>query len=690
MQFIIRYSLVFLLILVLAFLTIVVGNTTHSFKTGGADTGPNILSDLISPDDPALVLSRSWEKFEGRAATIPDRGEPVELPYIIPVKEIAGPEKYLTFKTQLRWQGNNTAYAFTGTEGRRFMQIYICPPDQTPGQPANDCYNPVEGASYSRGYSSQLVIIPDLGGGVDMFIQTTNRIGGRTGVRRPPLIGTYQQLQSRVAQQSIVISLLVGSFTLAALISIILGMRIKRGHALILFGALTLVMSVRIMVNDAPVGLVLPELDSFSRLRIEYLTYYWLGPLFFGLVVQLFPIERMNYLRPFLYGLATAASFLTFTLDGLSLAYLLDFYHNITAVATLAALIVLTIACYKHRFQAWLATAAFTLILAGFINDSLYLAGKLPWSMELGNWGYGLFVMMQLVVFLRRNDMLEDAILRQARLRRHVYARLRRQSAALREAMNEAEQATRSKSAFLANMSHETRTPLNAIIGFAEMIECGMADKIGHTQEYAKDIMNSGNHLLSIINDILDISRIESSEQELDESTFDLDDMLQQTIRLVQPIAAKKEITLEYTADENRRIMLLADRRILIQALTNLLSNAIKFSPAGKRVRLLIMLRKNGTLAITIKDNGIGMSEKEMDLALQPFGRVSSPYNANIEGTGLGLPLVKTFIEIHGGKLTLSSKPDKGTNATISLPGERIQILQESDPEEETPISAVI
>ena len=244
---------------------------------------------------------------------------------------------------------------------------------------------------------------------------------------------------------------------------------------------------------------------------------------------------------------------------------------------------------------------------------------------------------------------------------------------ALRQAKEMAELADRAKSQFLANMSHELRTPLNAIIGFAEIMTDKLFGPLGDAryEEYALDIRESGRHLLTLINDILDLSKIEARQANLREEQVDLGEVFTSCGRLVAERAQRGTIELDIqSVDDIPAIW--ADRIKLKQILLNLLSNAIKFTPPGGKVTLNAVRQANRDVAITVVDTGIGMRAQDIPIALQPFRQIESTLARRHEGTGLGLPLTKAIVEMHGGTLTLQSLPGKGTTVTATMPAERV------------------
>ena len=234
----------------------------------------------------------------------------------------------------------------------------------------------------------------------------------------------------------------------------------------------------------------------------------------------------------------------------------------------------------------------------------------------------------------------------------------------------EAEAANASKTAFLANISHELRTPLNAILGFSELIARECLGPVGSPRykEYASDIHSSGTHLLSLINDLLDVAKIEAGRMEVEPQMVETERLLETALKFVGSKARERGQTLTIAVEQSAAV-LYADERALKQIVINLVSNAVKFTQDGGRIDVSATRNPQGDFELIVADNGPGISREKIDRVFKPFAQVDNRYDRQSGGTGLGLALVRGLCELHGGRAWIESEPGKGTRAIVVLPG---------------------
>jgi signal transduction histidine kinase len=267
---------------------------------------------------------------------------------------------------------------------------------------------------------------------------------------------------------------------------------------------------------------------------------------------------------------------------------------------------------------------------------------------------------------------------RRAHDARRRFQRVVRQLIAARD---EAQRASETKSHFLASMSHELRTPLNAIIGFSEILKTEAFGPLGMPRyiEYAADIHHSGQHLLSLVNDILDLSKIEAGVEHINTNApVDLTAKIEAICRTMSVIATENGTRLTSKLPPEP-VHILANRRMMAQVLMNLISNAIKFSHEAGIISVALTLEENGDVVVEVSDTGIGMTRHETEIALIPFSQIDSHHSRRHAGTGLGLPLVKAMVELHGGHLSIISKPGIGTTTRFTIP--HIRVIAEATDE---------
>ena len=234
----------------------------------------------------------------------------------------------------------------------------------------------------------------------------------------------------------------------------------------------------------------------------------------------------------------------------------------------------------------------------------------------------------------------------------------------------EAEMANRIKSEFISNMSHELRTPLNTVMGFSKLLTEHGRRKLPEADvvEYAELIHDAASHLLAIINEILDISKMQSGKYALDAREVAIDEVLAVSIQSLKVMAAEARVSIEFIQQPYKVPPARGDAVKLRQVFTNLIGNAIKFTAGEGKVTIEVVARSDLGLTVHIRDTGIGMSADEIDFALTPFGQVDGRHSRWREGTGLGLPIAKSLVELHGGRLAITSSKGVGTEVTVELP----------------------
>jgi signal transduction histidine kinase len=265
----------------------------------------------------------------------------------------------------------------------------------------------------------------------------------------------------------------------------------------------------------------------------------------------------------------------------------------------------------------------------------------------------------------------ERARVRIGELQREVAER-KRMEHQLRKEKILAEEKARNFASFLAGVSHELRTPLNAIVGFSELIKSGLhhKDGIDRAPEYAENILGAAGHLLELINDILDLSKIDAEKLELHEDLIEVSQLAEDAARMIRDRADEAGVIFEVTVRPDLPPVH-ADYRRMLQAVLNLLSNAIKFTPEGGFVSMIAGAGRHGGLEFRIVDTGVGMKPSDIPIALTEFAQVGHGLEQNHPSSGLGLPLAKRLMELHGGSLSIESEPGKGTSASLTLPPNR-------------------
>ena len=332
----------------------------------------------------------------------------------------------------------------------------------------------------------------------------------------------------------------------------------------------------------------------------------------------------------------------------------------------------------------------FPFIITPVISDNIYLK---TWKNSLLSiWGIALFNLLLLFIFIRiiliRNQQINEELLEKSKAEaflresqeiirqqnleldsrvRERTKELEENQIRLKESNLKLEDSSRHKSEFLANMSHELRTPLNSVIGFSELLKEKIFGDLNEKQtDYVNDILNSGKHLLELINDVLDLAKIESGQLDIFKTVFSLNKLIQFSVAIVAERAQKAKLSLKVLVNDSQD-MIYADERKLKQIIINLLTNAIKFTPAGGTITLTVQYSAEGAL-ISVADTGIGIALEDQTKVFEEFRQVDNALTRKAEGTGLGLAIVKRLIELQGGWLKLESELGKGSTFSLFIP----------------------
>jgi signal transduction histidine kinase len=388
-------------------------------------------------------------------------------------------------------------------------------------------------------------------------------------------------------------------------------------------------------------------------------------------------------------GLWGLFALIVFPPDSLSHQVLLALVVGTTAAASLVSLQSIPLASAGYI----LLSLAPLIVAFGRVGDPLHwfmtemLAAYAVVLIALSHNNYAQFL-EGVRLRLTNADLLERTAVANETLKRNLGElewsrnRLIQQAAQLRSLAHEAtlerrkaEAANLAKSAFLANMSHELRTPLSAIIGFSEMMQREALGPVGSTRyrAYADDINRSGEHLLALVNDLLDLSKIEAGKMELNEDLVDFGRLLADCVTLLRDTAARAQVELEIDRNAEQLPPVYSDERKLKQILINLVSNAVKFTSAGGKVQIGAAVLASGALQVSVTDTGVGIRPEDISKVFEPFGRLRDAIESGQPGTGLGLPLSRKLAELHAGTLEIESAPGRGTTVRLSLPRERVQ-----------------
>ncbi|MCE9649733.1 MAG: HAMP domain-containing histidine kinase [Parvibaculum sp.] len=510
---------------------------------------------------------------------------------------------------------------------------------------------------------------------IKLVIQLANYVHKQGGIVDVPRIDYLQHLDSQQRRESALPTALVLVLLLVSFATLTVGRSHDSYAGHVIFAWLSAASAFRVLFVSNLVWDYFPAFSEARKYDLEYLSLFMIAPAYYAFICYLFRNGKVLRIDKTVY--AVSAAFCLFALfvapfcaPG-TITLLREPFQLLWVVIAL----VLGFTIFKslltkpaQKIDALIVLVAAMTMIAYEIVSSLKIIGS---SLELSQFLIVLVTALHARAFVynfRRVAGERDSLTQNLKI---ANADLEARAKALSRAVAQAEEASHAKTEFLATMSHELRTPLNAVIGFSEMMKLEVFGPLGARQyvEYARDINSSGTHLLSLVNDILDLSRVESGNDELLEEKLDMAQTARLILSFVKPQAEKCDVTCRLEAPGDLPL-LVADERKVKQILINLVSTAIKFNVAGGTVVVRLAYDRSA-FSIRVVDTGIGMREEDIPKALARFGQVDSHLNRKYEGLGIGLSIVQVLADQHGGTIAIESAPGAGTTVTVLFPIER-------------------
>lgn len=508
-----------------------------------------------------------------------------------------------------------------------------------------------------------------------LVVQLANYVHKQGGIVDVPTIGFLQKMDSMQRRASALPTALTLVLLLVAIAAIAVGRAAGNSRGHFIFAALCAASALRVFLVSNLIWDYLPSFPEARKYDLEYLSLFLIAPAYYAFICYLFREGRVIWIDKFIYGVS--AAFCLFALFGApffepgTVTLLREPFQALWGVIILTVGVIILRALLMETEARKDALIVLLAALVYFVFEVLSSAKIIAASMELSNLVIVFVTTLHIRAFVLKFRRVENE--RDALHRNLVEANtvLEARAADLSRALGLAEQASRAKSEFLATMSHELRTPLNAIIGFSETMKLELFGPLGHDKyaDYAKDINNSGTHLLDLVSDILDISRVESGTDTLCEEEVRIEAVAQQVLDATGVQAAAANVACRLDAPAGLPPVF-ADERKIRQIVTNLVGNAIKFNRPGGTVTVSLAAAPDG-YRIAVADTGIGIAERDIPKALARFGQLEDQLSRKYEGLGLGLSIVQALTGQHGGGLAIDSKPGHGTTVTITLPPER-------------------
>lgn len=513
-----------------------------------------------------------------------------------------------------------------------------------------------------------------------IIMQLRNDIHKQGGIVEVPIVDLKWRLVARENRETALPSALVIVLVLVGFAALIVGSRITgpgtgnayehRAFALLAFAAAFRALFVSDIVWD-----YFPAFSLARKYDFEYLSLFLIAIAYYGFIHLLLRPKKFLKIDYLVYGgtgaLAIFALFFAPYFPAGTITLTREAFQLVWAVIVVMVLITVLKTTIQNPEQ---RKEALVVSLAGLTYASyeiLAAVGIISLSMEWSQFVVFAVLLMHAQAFVIKAKRIESERDDLTGRLQTLNADLQNRAIALDLALTKAEEASKAKSNFLATISHELRTPLNAIIGFSELMQRELFGALGSSyyKEYAIDINNSGQHLLSLVDDILDLSIIEEGADQLNEETVDLKDEIEAVFRLLATLAERKKIKCRLDASV-RSFKLRADKRKIRQVLINLINNAVKFSDVKSTVT--VQVRTNADcLCIDVIDTGIGIRSEDIPLIFSRFGQADNTRWGSKSGVGIGLPLSEALIKQHGGELILTSKFGEGTSVTIRFPADR-------------------
>jgi signal transduction histidine kinase len=508
-----------------------------------------------------------------------------------------------------------------------------------------------------------------------LVIQVNNYVHKQGGLLEAPSVDLLAHLNAQERRDSSYLTALVLLLSTIAIAALFIGRTQDNSARHYIFAWLAAAAAFRVFLVSDLVWDYFPTFTLSRKYDFEYLSLFLFAPAYYAFICSLFRKGRIQPIDVAMYGLCAICGFFAlcvapFFPPGTITLLREPFQIFCIIIALMLAIIVIKalIRDARHRIDALIVMGA---ALATIVYEMLATTSIFYSSLELSQ----LLIIFMTALYVRnfvsnfrQVEAERDALTRSLKL---ANSDLEKRAQALSQAFARAEESSRAKSEFLATMSHELRTPLNAVIGFSEMMMREIFGKLGAAQyeDYARDIHASGTHLLAVVDDILDLSRVETGNDEVQEENLDVVEIAQLVLSFVRPQAERSNVhcSLDITGPLP---LLKADARKMKQILINLVSNAIKFNVENGTVTVRLSCGMAG-FVVQVADTGIGMRPEEIPKAMTRFGQIEGALNRKYEGLGIGLSIVQALSAQHGAKFTMESEFGKGSLASVIFPVER-------------------